>query len=106
LITEPVYSISRAIHTVSELTVSQQSKNKKLSYRKQIARKQCAHSNDRKFQGAGEFHGKRMWDTDGGGRCRKQKFQCGIVFDKEIVFRGHPVTPLMAAAIAAASRLM
>jgi len=58
LITEPVYSISRAIHTVSELTVSQQSKNKKLSYRKQIARKQCAHSNDRKFQGRENFTGK------------------------------------------------
>ena len=31
-----------------------------------------------------------MRDTDGGGRCRKQKFQCGIVFDKEIFFQRTP----------------
>ena len=33
---------------------------------------------------------KHIWDTGGGGHCRKHKFHCGIVFEGEETF----VTPL------------
>jgi len=79
--------------------------NKKLSYRKQIARQQRAHSNNSKFLGQGKFYTGEgvkkasIWDIDGGGRSRKHKFQCGIVSHENETF----VTPLVAVATTAAS---
>jgi len=72
--------------------------NKKLSYRKRIARQQRTHS---EFSGEGVFDREgSIWDIDGGDRCRKHNFQCGIVFLRGVVFHAEEtfVTPLVAAA--------
>ena len=60
--------------------------DKKLSYRKQIARQKRAHGNNSKFSAGGGSGG---WGlgftaedayTGGGGYCRKHKFQRVIIF--------------------------
>ena len=55
--------------------------NKKLSYRKQIARQQRTHRNNSKFSRGGS-RGGSIFETSGGSRYRKYKFKCeiGLVF--------------------------
>ena len=64
------------------------------------SRVSCAHTVTAvTFQGGGGSRGGSIWDTGGGRRCRKHKFQCGIVFHGRYFHEGETfVTPLVAAA--------